>query len=231
MKRLLWLGLCFLLIGCHSKSLQEDLTDVYQLAPPIAGDRILVIQTELGDIKIKLFDDEAPYTIEALEMFVSRQGYEGIYFDRVEADLVIQLGFTTTYFDYEDVINKPYIYETAPNIKNIKGAVALLHQVETKHVAKSMYIVTGEDLSKDEIEQIRDLGEAYYSEDIVRAYDALGGAIRFDGLYTIIGQVYEGLDIVDKINTLETEILFFGKEYSMLIDPIPIEGVFIEILQ
>ena len=44
-----------------------------------------------------------------------------------------------------------------------------------------------------------------FSEAQIQAYKTVGGTPHLDGSYTVFGEVYEGLDVIDKIAEVETD--------------------------
>ncbi len=48
-------------------------------------------------------------------------------------------------------------------------------------------------------------GKFIFPEDRREAYTTIGGAMHLDGEYTVFGEVFEGLDIIDKIAALEVD--------------------------
>jgi cyclophilin family peptidyl-prolyl cis-trans isomerase len=45
-----------------------------------------------------------------------------------------------------------------------------------------------------------------FSEEQRNIYKSIGGTPRLDGTYTVFGEVIEGLDVVDKIASVKTDI-------------------------
>ena len=58
-------------------------------------------------------------------------------------------------------------------------------------------------------------------------YKKVGGLYQIDGGYTVFGQVYEGFDVIDKINTVDVTTNASG-EKSMPIQDVIISSVTIE---
>lgn len=48
-------------------------------------------------------------------------------------------------------------------------------------------------------------GKFFFPEDMKKAYTSVGGARHLDGEYTVFGEVFEGLDIIDKIANLDVD--------------------------
>lgn len=64
----------------------------YQLDPPTAGEEIAVLHTSMGDIRIRLFPNAAPKTVENFKGLINKGYYNGITFHRVIEDFMIQGG-------------------------------------------------------------------------------------------------------------------------------------------
>ena len=43
-----------------------------------------------------------------------------------------------------------------------------------------------------------------YSQEQTKEYTTTGGAPSLDGLYTVFGEITEGMDVIDKISALHT---------------------------
>ena len=63
-----------------------------QLSTPQKGDTLAVMHTNMGDIKIKLFPEKAPKTVENFVTHSKNGYYNGLKFHRVINDFMIQGG-------------------------------------------------------------------------------------------------------------------------------------------
>lgn len=63
-----------------------------QLSMPQKGDTLAVMHTNMGDIKIKLFPEKAPKTVENFVTHSKNGYYNGLKFHRVINDFMIQGG-------------------------------------------------------------------------------------------------------------------------------------------
>jgi cyclophilin family peptidyl-prolyl cis-trans isomerase len=156
-----------------------------QLALPTAGDKIAVIETDLGTMKIKLFPDIAPESVKNMEELSKSGKYKDIPFHRIArnpdgGNFVIQTGdFTkkdgTGGYSYKG----PGTYipnEISPALHHIYGALGMARTNMPDTNGSQFYFVTGK-----------------------------GGASFLDGGYTVFGQVYEGMDVMDAIAAVKTD--------------------------
>lgn len=156
-----------------------------QIAPPTAGDKIAVVETDMGTIKIKLFPEQAPESVKNMEELAKANKYKDVPFHRVAknpdgGNFVIQTGdFTkkdgTGGYSYKG----PGTYipnEISPVLHHIYGAVGMARSRMPDTNGSQFYFVTGKD-----------------------------GASFLDGGYTVFGQVYEGMDVIDAIAAVKTD--------------------------
>ena len=57
---------------------------------PAVGEKIAVIKTDKGDIKVRLFPEEAPKAVENFVTHAENGYYDGLIFHRVIKDFMIQ---------------------------------------------------------------------------------------------------------------------------------------------
>ena len=78
------------------------------------------------------------------------------------------------------------------------------------------FIVQGNKISPDLIEQMKEAGEENgYPKEIVDAYEEVGGAFWLDGKHTVFGQVFEGMEVVDDIAS--TRVGFMDKPINDIV--------------
>lgn len=69
------------------------------------------------------------------------------------------------------------------------------------------------------------LSQYGYPEGLIDAYSKYGGYLSLYGMYTVFGQVVDGMDVVDKIVKVEKNISSSGELSS------PVEDVIIESIE
>lgn len=178
----------------------EDL-DFPQLTTEVAdNERLVEMETSMGNIKIKLFPEYAP---KAVENFIghSESGYyEGVIFHRVINDFMIQGGDPEgTGRGGESIFGQAFEDEFVPNLFNFRGALSMANAGPNTN-GSQFFIVQKTDIEMSMVEQLKKAG---YPEEIVEVYENGGGTPWLDGGHTVFGHVVEGMDIVDKIANTE----------------------------
>ena len=181
-----------------------------QFEKPAIGEKIAVLKTNKGDIKIRLFEEAAPLAVENFISLIEDKYYDGIIFHRVIENFMIQGGDPSgTGRGGESKWNKPFKDEFDVNFRNFRGALSMANAGPNTN-GSQFFIVQGDKLSDDIISQMKDAGEENgYPEEIVKAYEEKGGAFWLDGKHSVFGQVFEGMDVVDDI--AKTRVGFMDK--------------------
>ena len=169
-----------------------------QLEKPISGDTVAIMHTTMGDIKIKLFKDETPKTFENFTTHAKNGYYNGLIFHRVIKDFMIQGGDPMgTGMGGESIWGRSFEDEFTPNLHNLRGALSMANAGPNTN-GSQFFIVQADTCPQNMLAQMEDLTDAYPPE-CAKAYAEMGGTPRLDFRHTVFGQVFEGMDVVDKI--------------------------------
>lgn len=207
----------------------------YQLDQPAAGEEIAVLTTSAGTVKIRLFPDAAPKAVENFKGLIRKGYYNGLTFHRVIKDFMVQTGDPTgTGTGGESMWGKPFEDEFNANLLNIRGAVAMANSGENTNGSQFFIDQAGPGTFSGwtQFEQAysyfqkskmtADSFAAQYGStwiDMDKAtqqyrqiYEKNGGNPHLDGYYniagkghTVFGQVFEGMNIVDKIASVQVD--------------------------
>jgi len=152
-------------------------SEANQLTPPKKGEEIAIIQTNMGTMKMKFFKNDAPELSKNFIELAKSGYYDGLIFHRVIKGFMIQGG------DPLGNGSGGHSYK-GPNTKldDEAGALALKHLPGSVACAKSSLP--------------HSIGSQFY---IVHKE-----ASFLNGQYSVFGQVFEGLDVVDKIANTKT---------------------------
>jgi len=142
---------------------------------PSTPDPIAVIDTNRGQITIRLFKQHAPKTVEAFQEMVTQGFYNGLLWHRVEPGFVIQGGCPNgngsgMYVDPKTNQPRMLMLETSPQVKhNMAGVVAMARFPKNPNSASCQFYIT------------------------------LAPKANLDYKYTIFGGVISGMDVVNRI--------------------------------
>ncbi len=163
----------------------------------VEGERLLEMKTNLGTITIKLFPDHAPKAVENFITHSEEGYYDGVTFHRVIPGFMIQGGDPEgTGSGGESIYGEPFENEISPNLYHLRGALSMANAGPDTN-GSQFFIVQSEELGSA-------LGEGY-PEEIINAYESMGGTPWLDGKHTVFGQVVKGMEVVDKIASVETQ--------------------------
>ena len=175
-----------------------------QLSAPQKGDTLAVMHTNMGDIKIKLFPEKAPKTVENFVTHSKNGYYNGLKFHRVINDFMIQGGDPRgNGTGGESIWDGSFSDEFDPELHNLRGALSMANSGPDTN-GSQFFIVQAREVPSNMLEQMRDLEDNGFPADITAAYEALGGTPWLDFRHTVFGQVTEGMDVVDAIAAVET---------------------------
>lgn len=227
-------GLAALMVSCNKKGEDSNMDSGYvgyQLNLPSEGEEIANISTNLGTFKIRFFPDVAPKAVENFKS-LSRNGYyNGIRFHRVIEDFMIQGGDPKgDGTGGESIWGTAFNDEFSANLLNITGAVSMANSGPNTN--GSQFFINYQNPKSfsgwDRLQQMYDVYkkntsvfESRYSstvdmnkvtDNVKKLYEEHGGNPHLDGYYntsnkghTVFGQVFDGLDVIEKISKVETE--------------------------
>lgn len=140
----------------------------------------VVLETNLGDIRIELFPEEAPISTRNILAYVDGDFYEGLIFHRVIPGFMIQTGGHESDLTERDAAADEIRNESDNGLKNLRGTVAMA-RMQPPHSARSQFFINLAD------NPMLDHG----------ANPAGWG-------YAVFGRVIDGMDVVDQIANMPT---------------------------
>ena len=175
-----------------------------QTSLPAAGDTVAVMKTTLGDIKIKLFADEVPRTVENFVTHSKDGYYNGLIFHRVIPDFMIQGGDPTgTGMGGESIWGEPFDDEFSADLHNIRGALSMANAGPGTN-GSQFFIVQANSVPAQMIPQMEEMEDKGFPKESIEDYKNSGGTPWLDYRHSVFGQVYEGMETVDKIAAVKT---------------------------
>ncbi|WMJ22459.1 peptidylprolyl isomerase [Paludicola sp. MB14-C6] len=202
MKKILSVFLCVamltaVLAGCTSKSSNSGKHKLATMT--IKG---------YGDIVLELYPEKAPKTVENFVKLSEKGYYNGVTFHRIMQDFMMQGGDPEgTGMGGESIWGKPFEDEFS-DLRNFYGAISMANSGPNTNGSQFFIVNTKQGLKKDQVDGIRaqqGLEDAKYSSQDYKRYEKEGGTPWLDKVHTVFGYVVKGMDIVDKIATVETD--------------------------
>lgn len=209
---LICLGLCAaLLAGCgkeggkpsHKTEKRPDTIESSELQfqTPAEGAPIAIFGTSYGQVRAVLYPEQAPMAVENFTQLAKQGYYNGITFHRVIEGFLVQTGDATGQGNGGTTCwnGMPFPVELSAKLHHYSGALAMAHMGSdtTANFSQFYFVQTPSDSISDEAAQ--KLAESGLPEQAAAAYKAAGGAPYLDNLYTVFGQVYEGMEVIDEI--------------------------------
>lgn len=172
---------------------------IAQLEKPAKGEKIAVMQTNMGDIKIRLFPEVAPKAVENFISHAENGYYDGLIFHRVINDFMIQGGDPTgTGRGGESIYGHSFEDEFDLSARNYRGALSMANAGPNTN-GSQFFIVQAKNVDDGLISQMTELADRGFPEEVTENYKKIGGTPWLDFKHTVFGQVFEGMDVVDNI--------------------------------
>jgi len=163
---------------------------------------MVTIQTNLGDIRVKLFEDKAPESVKNFLSYANRGFYDGTIFHRVIENFMIQGGG----FDKEmnrKMVEAPIQCESQNGLSNKTGTLAMARTMDP-HSATSQFFIN-----------VKDNDFLDFSAETQQGWG-----------YAVFGEVVEGMTVVNQIRAVETG--FASGMQDVPVEPVEIIKVTVE---
>ena len=192
MKKIILAALVLIGLTCQAQNATEKET-------------IIVIKTNYGTIKAKLYND-TPLHRDNFIKLVNEGWYNNSPFHRIIKNFMIQGGQNS-----DGRLDPGYKVpaEIKSNHFHKKGALCAARQPDQVNPKKAssgsqFYIVQGQKYDDQTLDMYEDRMGKVIGAKQRQAYKTVGGTPHLDGDYTVFGEVIEGMDVVDKIAAVKT---------------------------
>lgn len=165
----------------------------------MAKNPIVVMDTSMGTVKIELFADKAPKTVENFLKYAGEGHYDGTIFHRVIDGFMIQGGGFTPDME-QKATSAPAKNEARADVRNDKGTIAMARTNVVDSATAQFFInVNDNDFLNHKDETPRGFG------------------------YAVFGKVIDGMDVVNKIKKVRTAT--HGHHENVPVDAVVINSV------
>jgi cyclophilin family peptidyl-prolyl cis-trans isomerase len=166
---------------------------------PAPGNPIAVISTTMGDITVELLQDKAPASVANFMTYAEEGFYNGTIFHRVERRFVIQGGGYSEAL-VEKPTRAPILNEATNGVRNRRGTLGMARKRALRSATSQFYINVADNAELDH-----------------------RGLAPPDFGWAVFGRVLSGMDVVDRIASVETRRV--GDFDTLPVKPVVITSV------
>lgn len=145
------------------------------------GNPVVLLETSMGNIKVELYPDKAPISVNNFLAYVQEGHYNGLVFHRVIRGFMIQGGGFTADMKEKRPAHPPIKNEAGNGLKNERGTIAMARTGIVDSATAQFFINV---VNNDFLNHANDSQQGFG--------------------YAVIGKVIEGMDVVDKIRGVPT---------------------------
>lgn len=214
--------------------LDFETIEFVQFDEPQNGDTIAVIETTLGDIRAVLYPEYSPNAVQNFIELAESGYYDNTYVFHAEEGIYSAVGCPQkdgTLPDGYDKSRELVEMELNQNLWPFKGAICSMTTTVDQNLwdylkGEATYYCGSRFSILNTIEFTDEVKEEIYSyttdTKIPDAFIEHGGIPNFSQQVTVIGQTYEGFDVVEALTNVEVEVGEDGKS------KIPVEDIMIK---
>ena len=183
--------------------------------------KLVEISTNLGNIKIRLYENTPRHSENFLKL-VKAHHYDSLLFHRVIGDFMIQGGDPTgTGCGGESIWGTPFQDEFNLDARNYYGALSMANSGPNTN-GSQFFIVQAKEVPSTLIEQMEELKDNGYPQQVIDKYKEVGGTPWLDFHHTVFGEITDGTDVLEDIASTRTGM---GDKpvYDVVIETIEIE--------
>ena len=177
-------------------------SSLQQFRLPTTGDTVVTLNTNYGSIHLLMFPEAAPKAVENFVTHGANGYYDDVTFHRIMENFMIQGGDPDgTGRGGESIWNENFEDEFVVNYFPLRGALAMANAGPGTN-GSQFFIVHSSDYASDWGNEMTKFG---FDDEMLSAYEALGGTPFLFNKHTVFGQVVSGMDVVDAIASVEVD--------------------------
>ena len=195
-------------------TIDPETMKLMQLDPPKEGDPIAIVDTTLGEVRFRLFPEQSPNAVANFTELANSGYYNGTYVFHAESGVYSAAGAPNKDGTVNDSSHEVVERELHENLWPFKGAVCAMTTTVDKGVKEFLFgggtyyngsrfaLINTIEFDDQMKADIREVSE---SKELAEAFIKHGGIPNFSQQMTVIGQTYQGMDVIEKLSALETE--------------------------
>ena len=201
----------------NNKSITIDpgTIELVQLNEPKEGDPIAVVDTTLGEFRFVLYPDHSPKAVKNFTELAEQGYYDNTYVFHSDSGAYSAAGSPNRDGSIDGNNARELVErELDQDLWPFRGAILVLNTkmkqtMKEKLLGGGTYYNGSCFIAVNTVEMTEELQQALrdYSEngELAEAFIKMGGVPNFSQQMTVLGQTYSGLDVVEKLASLETE--------------------------
>ncbi|MBR5512389.1 MAG: peptidylprolyl isomerase [Ruminococcus sp.] len=197
--------------------LNPDTMKLIQLEPPKEGDTIAIVDTTLGEFRFVLYPEQSPNAVRNFTELAEMGYYDGTYVFNSDSGAYSAAGSKLKNGEMPkgyDVDRELVERELHQDLWPFRGAVCVMNTTVERSFKEKLFgggkyyngsrfaVINSIEFNEETKKQLM---EASKNQELGEAFAENGGIPNFSQQLTVIGQTYEGLDVVEKLASLETE--------------------------
>ncbi|MDE5583037.1 MAG: peptidylprolyl isomerase [Ruminococcus sp.] len=195
-------------------TIDVDSMELVQLEEPKENAPIAIVETTLGEIRFVLYPDKSPNAVKNFKDLAESGYYDKTYFYHSDSGVYSSAGSKEKNGDFiHGNASERIERELSQDLWTFRGAVCCVQTDRdrtfiqkitgggTYYCGSRLNFINSIDFTDELKEQFRATDT---SEELVEAFIEKGGVPNFAQQMTVIGQVYQGLDIVEELASLKT---------------------------
>ena len=194
--------------------IDKDTIELVQLVAPKENDPIAIVDTTLGEFRFVLYPQYSPNAVKNFTELAESGYYNGTYVFNSDSGAYSAAGAPNKDGSCNDTSHELVERELHQNLWPFKGAICALNTTidrgwkerilggGTYYNGSRFAIVNTIEFTDEMKEEFRQISD---SPELAEAFIEHGGIPNFSQQMTVIGQTYEGLDVVEKLSQLEVE--------------------------
>lgn len=198
-------------------AINAETMELIQLNKPQEGDPVAIVDTTLGEFRFVLYPEQSPNAVQNFIDFAESGYYDGTYVFHSESGVYSAAGSKTKTGempeDY-DVSRELIERELNQNLWTFKGTICSMNTTVERSFKEKIFgggkyyngsrfaIINTIEFDDETSQQLLEYSE---SKELGQAFIDNGGIPNFAQQMTVIGQTYEGFDVIEALANLETE--------------------------